>query len=137
MSTFRFFADAGLTVPLTSGSFAVAAGASNVDRVVWFGSPEAGLSLVRVSDPGVDPVQVVPEDTDEESGLDATDVRLALSSAGLGSATPGAALTLGTSIASGAANAIPVYVRVSPGAAPVGQYLDLMLVVDDVSDVSA
>lgn len=137
MSSFRFYADSGLVVPLTTGAFAAAAGGPVADRVVWFGSTEADLALVRVSAPGVDPVQVAVEDTDELAGLADTAVRLALSAAGLDAATPGAPLALGTSLASGVANAIPVYVRVSPGAAPVGQYTDLQLVVDDIMDIAA
>lgn len=42
-----------------------------------------------------------------------TEIKLALTSGALGSATAGAALSIGTTITSGVANAVPVYMRVT------------------------
>lgn len=42
-----------------------------------------------------------------------TEIKLALSSGGLAGATAGAALALGTTLTSGVANAVPVYIRIT------------------------
>lgn len=130
MSTFAWYADAGLTVPLTRGDFVRGTTPADVNRVVYFGSPEAGKQLQNVNDPGVDPLQVTVVDAGG-GGVATADVRLASSFGGLASATPGAALNIGSTILSGPANAVPVFVRVSSSLAVVGNYDDVSLRVAD------
>ena len=122
--TFAFWADAGMTVPNTAGATLVDGG-SPTDRILYFGSPVAGKTLQAASAPGTDPVQVEVNDTNGASGAPASAVRLALTAGGLDTATPGAALSLGTSITSG--TAIAVFVRTTQGALAVGSYADLQL----------
>lgn len=133
MSTnYGFYADAGLTVPLSVGGVQQVAGGSPVDRLIYFGNPTAGRRLQAVSDPGVDPVVLEVVDGDEGGGLPASAVRLALSSGALDTAEPGDPITLGTTLLSGAENAVAVYVRTDAGEAALGTYDDLSLAVFDV-----
>lgn len=135
--TFGFYADAGLTVPLTTGGVTQIAGGGAVDRLIYFGSPASGKQLQAVSDPGVAPVQVSVVDANPDSTIEASAIRLALSSGGLGSATPGAALTLGTTLNSGAGNAVAVYVRTDGAISTPGTYTDLALRVAGVVETEA
>lgn len=130
-STFAWYADAGLTVPLTRGDFVRGSSVAPVNRVFYFGSPAAGKQLQNVNDPGIDPLQVSVTDSSGGSGVEAADVKLASSFAGLDSATGGAALSIGTTILSGAANAVPVFVRVSSALTAEGNYDDVQLRVAD------
>lgn len=125
MSTFNLFADAGLAVPAVPLSFAQVVGGAPVDRLVYFGSPAAGKRLQAASNPGADALSLAITDSAPGSGLATTVVKLATSAAGLTSATGGAALALGSTILSGAANAVPVYVRVDSGAASAAVFDDL------------
>lgn len=138
--TFKFFSDDGLTVPFTGVGpipFAQSAGGAPSQVRVKFGSAAAGKRLQAASDPGTDPVQVSVIDDDDGTGLDTTAVRLALSAGGLASATPGAPLTIGTTILSGAENAVDVYISVDAGAVTPATFTDLKLRVAGVieSDV--
>lgn len=128
-STFAWWADAGMTVPLTRLNFVRDTTPSAVDAVAWFGSPVAGKTLRRQSAPGVDPLQVEIDDAASGSGVQVSNIKLALSSAGLSSATPGAALNLPATINSG--TAIAVYVRLDSSIATVGNYDDVTLQVGD------
>lgn len=132
MPTFQFFADAGLTVPLASLSAAVPTTGGSADRIVHFGSPDPSKSITR--DGGGDLVIEVL-DSDAGAGLPASAVKLALSSAGLGTATGGAALNIGASRAGGAVNALAVFVRVTVGAGSATTFADLALSVPDVLEV--
>lgn len=58
---------------------------------------------------------------------ESTEVALALTPGGLGSATPGAALPLGTEILSGAANAVEVHARIANAVDVIGQAEELRL----------
>lgn len=55
------------------------------------------------------------------------EITLGLSAAALDINTPGAALSLGTSVLSEVANAVPVYIRFDQGVHPLGTYTDLKL----------
>lgn len=126
MSSWNFYADVGLTT-LATGGAAVAAGGSPTDRIIYFGSPAAGKTLQAASAPGTDPISISVTDANAGTGAPVTSIRLALSSSGLGTATPGAALNVGTTLTSGPAGVIPIYVRTSQGALTVGTYADLSL----------
>lgn len=130
-STFAWYADAGLTVPLSRGDFVRGTTPANVNRVVYFGSPVAGKKLQKVSDPGIDALQVSVMDSAGGSGLAAADVKLASSFAGLDGAVGGAALGIGATLLSGPGNAVPVFVRVGGALTAEGNYDDVSLSVAD------
>jgi hypothetical protein len=127
--SFGWFGDAGLTVPLTRADFVRGAPAA-VDRVVYFGSTATGKKLQRASSPGVAALEVVVQDADTGAGVQASHVRLALSAGGLAAATPGAALPIGATVLSGAANAVPVFVRLDAPLTTAGNYDDVSLAVN-------
>lgn len=130
-SSFSWYTDAGLTVPMTRGDFVRGTTPSNVSRVVYFGSPLAGKQLQHVNDPGVDPLQVEVDDAAPGAGLAAADVKLASSFAGLDGAVGGAALSIGATLLSGPGNAVPVFVRIGGALTTEGNYDDLSLRVAD------
>lgn len=129
-NSLAFYQDAGLTTPATllQATQAADGSAAAVDRVVYLGSTTAGKKFQAASDPGVDAISVSIADAASGSSVAASAVRLATSSGGLGSATPGAALALGTQILSGVANAIAVHVRIDTPPLATGVYTDLSLV---------
>lgn len=130
MSTFGWYSDAGLTVPLTRADFERGTTAAAVDKLAYFGSPATGKKLQKVTTPGTDPLQVVVADA-AGGGVAVADVRLSLTSPGLGSATGGAALSIGTTILSGPANAVPVFIRLNSSLTVAGNYDDVSLSVPD------
>lgn len=135
----RFYQDAGMTMPanileaLQSDDGSAAA----VDRVAYLGSPVAGKKFQSTSAPGT--AQMVVSVADSETGLQIapTTVRLALSSGALASATPGAALDVGTEILSGTGNAVPVHVRFDAAAIAAGVYDNLALATSLTLEVDA
>ncbi len=129
MSTFKFYNDAGLSAIATGISAAQAAdgSAAAVDRVVYLGSTTAGKKLNTEASPGVNQITVSISDSAPLAGVEASHVKLALSSAGLASATPGAALSLGTQILSGSANAVAIHMRIDTPALVSGVYTDCSL----------
>jgi hypothetical protein len=110
--TFGFFTNAALTVALSTS---LKASGSSTDFRIWFGSAETedAYKVEADSDPGVDQITISITDSSPGSGHEATAVKLALTEAGLATATGGAALDVGTSVNSGAANAVEVWVRVA------------------------
>lgn len=126
-STFAWYADAGLTAPLTRADFVRGSTPSDVNRVAYFGSPAAGRQLQAASDPGVDALQVAIVDASGGTDPAPEDVKLASSYVGLDSAVAGDPLAIGVTILSGAANAVAVYVRFSSDISDAGQYDDLSL----------
>ncbi len=123
----RFYEDAGLSVPATKLKAMQAADGSSapVDLTFWLGSTETDRSYYAASDPGVDDIVV---SITGGAGLPASALRLALAAEDLATATPGAALTIGTEIASGA-GAVAVHVRVDTAALTAGIYTNLALAV--------
>lgn len=130
-TTWNFYADAGLTA-LAVGGAAIASVGSTQDRVLRFGSPATDKTLQAASNPGTDPVTITPADAAPGSGIEASAIQLALSAAGLDSATPGAPVVVGTTLNSGAAGAVLIYVRTARGALGVGNYADISLVTNAV-----
>jgi len=114
--TWSFYADPGLTVDVSAGiPVSQVAGGSAANAVVYFGNPTAGATLQAASSPGFDPITLTPADTTVSSGVETSMIKLATSFVGLDAATAGAALTIGTSLSSGVANAVTVYMRVDAG----------------------
>lgn len=108
------YKDAGLTEQFDSATDTLGAQAlngSSGDGVFYVGTPTTGNVIQAASDPGVDPIEVTPADAAGGSGVEASHIKLALSSAGLASAVGGAALSLGPTINGGAANAVAVHYR--------------------------
>lgn len=132
MTSWQFYADAGLTVPLAQGGVTQVANGPAVDRLIFFGSTAAAKKLQAASDPGVDPIELTVYDADPDAGLAAGALRLALTAAGLDTATPGAPLYLGTTLVSGAPGAVAVFVRTDAAASAPGTYADLALLVPEV-----
>jgi len=127
MSTWAFYSDAGLTARLSALQLQLPDTGGTAETVVYFGSPEAGKTLVAASAPGVDAVAISPADADDQTGLDAAHLRLALSYPALAAATPGAGVDVGTTLVSGAGGAVAVFLQLTAGATPVGEYVDLSL----------
>ncbi len=125
-TTWNLYAEAGLTAP-ASGAVVLSSTGTHTDLLMFFGSPSAGKTLRAASAPGAAPITITPADASPGSGIEASAVKLALSSAGLASATGGAALTVGTTLNSGTAGAVAVYVRVMRGSLGVGSYSGLSL----------
>jgi hypothetical protein len=80
---------------------------------MWAGLTDTGRIVQAVSNPGVDYIQVFPADTASGSGFSTSGVKLALTQAGLATATAGAALNLATSISSGTSHAVSFWIRVT------------------------
>lgn len=126
-ATWKFYSDAGLVSQITTLVAQQSTVRTYETKRVYFGSIEAGKTLYADSNPGVDPIVISLVDAFPGSDLDATDVRLALSEAGLASATPGASLSLGTSLSSGVGNAVVLWVRFYASGEVPGVHTDLKL----------
>ena len=130
--TFKFFADAGLTSELATGGDTIVETTDYHDRVIYFGSNATGATLQAASSPGTDPIAIAPDDADEEAAPAVSNIALSLSAVGLDTATPGAALNIGTTVSSGVASAVPIYVRTLRGALTAGTYTGLSLTTNAV-----
>lgn len=127
--TFQFYSDAALTTPLASLGFTQAADNSLAPETksAYFGSTTATRTLKAQSNPGVDPINLSVLDANTATGEPATAVKMALAEADLATATAGAAISLGTQVLSGTANAVRVWIQVDDATAAVGTYTDLSL----------
>lgn len=137
--SFSFFHDSALTQPVDAENPITATQDTTnsmdpVDVQIWFGSTATGMVATAESDPGVDDILVTIVDADDETGEPDTAVSLATSQVGLDTATPGASLSLGTSIESGSANAIAFWVRIDDATEEAGAYTDLSLVTNDLAE---
>lgn len=134
----RVFSDAGLTMPVSAIDFTQAEnGVSPAEsRVVYIGSQAADKKYLDPESPGVAQIALAITDGGAASSPVADNVRIALTSGGLGTATPGASLDLGVEILGGAAHAIPVHVRVDTGVLASGLYSNLQLSTSTTMEVS-
>lgn len=110
----HIYTDAGLTTLFDDSTDMLDAFALNGesgDGVFYVGVPSATRKIEASSDPGIDPLVVSIADASPASGVESTDIKLALSSAGLGSATAGTSLSIGSVISGGAGNAVAVHYR--------------------------
>lgn len=135
---FQFYTDAGLTTPFT-GTFVATQksdGSSPMTKMqLWLGNTVASRSLQRESNPGVDQVRITVVDANPASGHPASDGYLALTSVGLDSAVGGAALNLGTAIASGVGNAVTFWVGLKDSTHVVGTSTEISFTTDNLIDV--
>lgn len=138
-NSLAFYADAGLTTPLSrlDAAQATDGNAPAVDRTIYLGSTAADMKFWASSDPGVDEIVVGIVDSETGDQIPATTVRLALTANGLNSATPGASLDVGTEIFSESANSVAVYVRFDAAAIAAGTYNNLSLVTNETVEVAA
>jgi hypothetical protein len=138
-NSLAFYADAGLTTPLTrlDAAQATDGNAPAVDRTVYLGSTATDMKFWASSDPNVDPIIVSIVDSLTGSQIPASTVRLALTAPGLGSATPGASLDVGDVIFSEPANSLAIYVRFDAAAIAAGTYDNLSLTVTETVEVAA
>lgn len=128
--TFKFFHDAALTQEINSGNPLTATqdasgGIGAVDKTIYLGSTASGTKAQAESDPGVDPIVISISDSAPAGGAPASEIKLALSAGGLGSAVGGASLTLSRTILSGVSNAVPIYTRRASAITVSGSYSDL------------
>jgi hypothetical protein len=109
----KFYEDSSLTTEITSVTINQLADGStgDVNKLVYLGSTVDTSTFEATSDPGVDQIEITIEDASPGSGVQASNIKLALSSGGLDSATAGDPLDVGTSIDGGVANAVPIYIR--------------------------
>ena len=130
--SFQFFHDAALSQEITAlnpltATQDTAGLLGAVDKTIYLGSPLTGNKAQVEANPGVTAIAVSIVDADAGTGAPATEFKLALSAGGLDTATAGAALTLSTSITSGAATAVPIYTRRESVLAVAGAYTDISL----------
>lgn len=130
-TTWKFYADAAGVAEATGGA-TVVDGGSPTDRILYFGSIAAGKTLQAASAPGTDQITISPADASPGSGAETTALKLALSSAGLASATAGAAINIGATLNSGTGGFVVVYVRTTQGALAVGAHPGLSLTTNAV-----
>lgn len=138
-TTFKFFADAALTIENTSSArttfvFNSDGSIAYADATIYFGSNAVSKTAKDAVSPGTAQIAVTPTDTVGGSGLAAADIKLALTAGGLPGATGGAALNIGTQVLSGVVNAIPIYVRMTPSTFVAGTYDDLRLVTQNLQE---
>lgn len=131
-TSFKFFHDAALTQEITSGNPLTATQETGgalgpVDKTIYFGSTTAGTKVQAVSNPGVDPIVIDIVDANAGTGAPDTEIKLALSSGALASATGGASLSLSHTVNSGVANAVPIYTRRTSALTVAGVYTDVSL----------
>ena len=126
---FDWWADSGMTVPLTRLDFVRTATPAAVDAKAYFGNPIAGTKLQNSTSPGSAPLQITVDDSAPGSGVEAAGIKLAASVGGLAGATAGAPLGIGTTLFAGPA--VTVYVRVTSGITALGDYDDVSLLVPD------
>lgn len=128
LNTFKLYADAGLTTPITGSLEAIfMLGGSPIKKTVYIGSTSASAVLQVDSNPGITPIEVSVVDGNPSGGQPATALRMAASEAGLLAAVPGAALVLAPTIYGGISNAVPVWIDFTDAIGVTANYTDLSL----------
>jgi hypothetical protein len=104
----------------------------------FIGSALPDIVYKRFTLPDVNQLIFAAVDNDTGDAVELTNFKFALSEAGLASATPGAALPLGTSIDSGAGNGLPIWIAFTDTAEVIDLYPGgISFVVLDVWDYPA
>ena len=137
--TFQFYHDSALTQAITSGNPITATQDTTntlgpVDKQVWFGSTSVSVKARATSSPSVDQITVTPTDSASGSGEPNTAIKLATAQAGLTAATAGAALSIGTQVLSGSANAMTFWLRIDDATLTAGSYTDLSLLTNSINE---
>lgn len=106
------------------------------DFQYYIGSLDADRKIEANSNPGVDNIVISVADTSPASGHETTEILLATTQLGLDSATPGASLTVGTSVTSGTGNKYEFWVRVVNAVSTVGISTELSFTTNSVKESS-
>ncbi len=124
-----FFEDAGMSVPAVKLKAMQASDGSSaaVDFIYYLVADDVDRTYYAASDPDVDDIVVSIVDAAAGASLPPTALRLALASEDLDTATPGAALAIGTALVSGSVNAVAIHVRVDSAAIAASVYENLSL----------
>lgn len=132
-TSLKFYANSNLTGELAGLSFTRAADGSlgADDRLVYLGSTASGKTFTPVT--GTD-ITLSVIDADTGGGVPASAVKMATTQGGLAGAVAGAPLSLGASIASGAAGAKAIWIRVQTAALAIGDYTDLGLETNNLQE---
>jgi hypothetical protein len=128
MATFDFFTDTALTTPLPAPvqlSHNSDFSDNPQDLQVFFGSLGSSLKVEANSNPGTDNIIIDVVDSDPGNNHEDTEIKLATTQGGLAAATPGASLTVATSVLSGAANDFEFWVRVTNAVSAVDTITEL------------
>jgi hypothetical protein len=104
MATWNFFQEAALANAYTAFSCPTTTSTFHV----WLGSTTTGRKIVSTTSGGNLSIAVADSTT---GGHAATAVKLSTTTGGIAGATPGAALTIGTSVVGGAAGAFEFYAQ--------------------------
>lgn len=131
----KLYSDAALTTEVTSQLVIHQTDLSDnpQDFVYWYGNREDDpgdnqiLQQQEANAPGTNQITVSIVDANPGSGHEASEITLALTAAGLDTNTPGASLDLGTTLLSGASEAVPIHVRVENAVTNVGLDTELSL----------
>jgi len=112
-TSLKFYTDATLATELTELVIDQLADGStgDVDKVVYLGSTVAVGQFQATSNAGVDDITASIVDASPASGVEASDIKLALSLGGLDSAIAGDPLDLGVTLLGGVANATEIFIR--------------------------
>ena len=110
MAEWKFYSDAALLNEITSLK---ATTYPDTTFRVFYGSTDDTMKIEAQSDPGVDDLQIMVEDTTPGSGHETTAVKLADSESGLTSAVSGDPIVIGTFLNGGAGGAFEFWVRVT------------------------
>ncbi len=130
MATFDIFTDTALTSAAPSPlQFSHNSDFSDnpQDTQFFLGSLGSSVKIEANSNPGVDNITISVADSDGGNNHETTEIKLATTQGGLTAATPGAALTVGTVVNSGAANDFEFWVRVTNAVATVGTITELSI----------
>lgn len=135
ISQFAIYSDSNLTIeqtaPLVSVQKSDGLDPPN-DFLLYLGSPNGLYRLQANSNPGVDPIVATIVDASPGSGHETTEVKLALSSAGLDTAVAGDPLTLGVTLLGGVSNAVEIHIRVNDATLTPGYSQELSVQLNDV-----
>lgn len=130
MATFKFYNDSALTSEITgfvTATLNVDGSTGTFTKQVFLGSTASGKTLQAESNPGVDNISISVVDAAPGTGHPASDVKLATTSGGIAGATPGAALTVGTSVLSGVGNKFEFWIGITDSTGVVGTSTELSL----------
>ncbi len=135
---FDIFTDTALTTPAPSPlQFSHNSDFSDnpQDTQFFLGSLTASVKIEADSNPGVDNIVISVADTTPSNSHEVTEIKLATTQGGLTAATPGASLTVGTVVNSGAANDFEFWMRVTNAIATVGTVTQLSISTNNVREL--
>jgi hypothetical protein len=137
MATFAFYTDAALTSPFAGNLVAAQNADGSTDPIVtalYFGSTDEDRQAQADSNPGVDNLAVTIADSAPGTGHATTEVKLASTQGGLAGATPGASLSLGTTVLGGVENAKPIWIQVDDATATIGTATELSIEINGIRE---